>query len=146
MKPRHRKLAFIAAAVIGLSAATLLVLNAFRSNLVFFHTPSEVIAGKVPTNTTVRIGGLVENGSVQRSADSLQVSFAVTDLSNSVRVSYQGILPDLFREGQGVVVQGRMQSGRGFVADQVLAKHDEKYMPPEAAAALDQAARTLQQP
>ena len=143
MKPRHKKFAFILVAVIGLSAATLLVLNAFRSNIVFFFSPSQIVAGEAPVHTTLRIGGLVKEGTVQRAEDGLNVRFAITDLSKQIMVTYKGILPDLFREGQGVVVQGKLLENNEFKADQVLAKHDEKYMPPEAAAALRQAGKTL---
>jgi cytochrome c-type biogenesis protein CcmE len=136
MKTRHKRLAIIVIGVAGLTIAGLFVLNAFRSNLVFFYSPTEVLAGKVATNKTFRIGGLVEKGSVRRSADGLTVEFIVTDLNQRLAVHYEGILPDLFREGQGVVAQGRLQDGERFVASEVLAKHDEKYMPPEAAQAL----------
>lgn len=142
MKRRKQKLALLSLAVLALSGATLLVLNAFQSNIVFFFSPSEISQGKAPANTTFRAGGLVEQGSVKRSADGLNVEFLITDLVQNLPVSYTGILPDLFREGQGVVVQGKLVNGH-FQAEQVLAKHDENYMPPEAAAALEQAARSL---
>ncbi|MBI3898223.1 MAG: cytochrome c maturation protein CcmE [Gammaproteobacteria bacterium] len=135
MKPRHKRLAVIVVGVVGLTVASLFVLNAFRSNLVYFYSPSETLAGKAPINRAFRLGGMVEKGSVQRSSDGLTVDFVVTDLKQKLPVHYQGVLPDLFREGQGVVTQGRLVNGR-FMADQVLAKHDEKYMPPEAAKAL----------
>ena len=128
--------------VLALSGAILLIGNAFKSNIVFFPSPTDISEGKVPTNTTLRVGGLVETGSVTRGEDGLTVSFLVTDTVKSVPVIYKGILPDLFREGQGVVVQGRLE-GETFRAEQVLAKHDENYMPPEAAAALERAAKTL---
>lgn len=136
MKPRYKRMAVIVVGVIGLTVSALLVLNAFRSNLVFFFSPSEVLAGKAPVDKTFRIGGLVQNGSVRREPNSLKVSFVVTDLKNTLPVAYDGILPDLFREGQGIVVQGRLTDTRQFVASEVLAKHDENYMPPEAAKAL----------
>lgn len=136
MKTRYKRLAIIVTGVIGLTVAGLFVLNAFRSNLVFFYSPTEVLEGKVALNKTFRIGGLVENGSVRRSADGLKVDFIVTDLNKKMPVHYEGILPDLFREGQGVVAQGRLQNDKTFIASEVLAKHDEKYMPPEAAQAL----------
>ena len=136
MKTRHKRLAIIVTGVVGISVAGLFVLNAFRSNLVFFHSPTEVLEGKVTTDKLLRIGGLVEKGSVQRSADGLKVDFIVTDLNKRLPVHFEGILPDLFREGQGIVAQGRLQSGNRFVASEVLAKHDEKYMPPEVAQAL----------
>lgn len=138
MKPRHKRLAIILVSVAGLTAASLFVLNAFRSNLVFFYSPTEVLEGKAPVDRTFRLGGMVEKGSVQRSADGLKVSFVVTDMHQRVPVSYEGALPDLFREGQGVVAQGKLGDERLFVAKEVLAKHDENYMPPEAAKALQQ--------
>lgn len=134
MKTRHKRLTFIIIGLAGLGIAAALVLNAFRNNLVFYYTPTEVLAGKAPSNRPFRMGGLVEKGSVKR--DGLKATFVVTDLNKSMTISYEGILPDLFREGQGVVAQGRLQGGNAFVAEQVLAKHDEKYMPPEVAASL----------
>ena len=139
MKPRHKRLALIATGVVGLSVAALFVANAFRSNLVFFYSPTEVFTGKAPADRTFRIGGMVEQGSVKKSPDGLKVEFVVTDLNQRLTVQYQGLLPDLFREGQGIVAQGRLQE-RMFVAREVLAKHDENYMPPEAAKALAGAA------
>ena len=139
MKARHKKLTFIIIAVIGLSAATLLVLNAFSNNIVFFYSPTQIFAGEAPIGTTFRLGGLVKQGSVQRSDNSLDIRFTITDLGKDIPVSYQGVLPNLFREGQGVVVQGKLKANNLFHAEQVLAKHDENYMPPEAAAALKQA-------
>jgi cytochrome c-type biogenesis protein CcmE len=138
MKPRHKRLAVIVVSVVGLTVASLFVLNAFRSNLVFFYTPTEVLAGKAPPDRLFRVGGMVEKGSVQRSPDGFKVSFVVTDLNQRLPVHYEGQLPDLFREGQGVVAQGRLGDGKSFVAKEVLAKHDENYMPPEAAKALQQ--------
>ena len=135
MKPRHKRLALIATGVVGLSVAALFVANAFRSNLVFFYSPTEVFSGKAPADRQFRIGGMVEQGSVKRSPDGLKVEFVVTDLNQRLVVQYQGLLPDLFREGQGIVAQGRLQE-RTFIAREVLAKHDENYMPPEAAKAL----------
>ena len=134
MKPRHKRLAVIAVGVVGLSLASLFVLNAFRSNLVFFYSPTEVLEGKAPADRIFRIGGMVETGSVRR--DGLKVDFIVTDMNQRLPVHYEGQLPDLFREGQGVVAQGRLAEGRAFMAKEVLAKHDENYMPPEAAAAM----------
>ncbi len=136
MKPRHKRLAIIIVGVVGLTVASLFVLNAFRSNLVFFYSPTEVLDGKAPLERPFRIGGMVEKGSVQRSADGLKVDFVVTDMNRRLPVHYEGILPDLFREGQGVVAQGRLGEGHSFVAKEVLAKHDENYMPPEAAKAM----------
>jgi cytochrome c-type biogenesis protein CcmE len=136
MKPRHKRLAIIVTAVVGLTVASLFVLNAFRSNLVFFYSPTEVSEGKAPLDRAFRIGGMVEKGSVQRSADGLKVDFIVTDTNRQLPVHYEGVLPDLFREGQGVVAQGRLGDGNRFLAKEVLAKHDENYMPPEAAKAI----------
>ena len=136
MKPKHKKLIAIVGGVAILTVAGLLVLNAFRSNLVFFFSPTEVLAGKAPTQGVLRIGGLVEKGSVKKVPYSLKVEFSVTDNLQRITVRYTGILPDLFREGQGVIAQGRLQPDNVFVADQVLAKHDENYMPPEVAQTL----------
>ena len=136
MKPRHKRLAIVVSAVVGLTAASLFVLNAFRSNLVFFFSPTEALAGKAPADKVFRLGGMVEKGSVRKSPDGLKVDFVVTDLNRRIEVYYEGLLPDLFREGQGVVAQGRLEGGR-FIAREVLAKHDENYMPPEAAKALE---------
>jgi len=133
MKPRHKKFALIISSVIGLSVAALFVLNAFQSNLVFFHSPSDVFDGKAPSDRTFRLGGMVEKGSVKKSKNSLRVDFIVTDFKKQIPVVYEGILPDLFREGQGVIAQGRLESNNIFRADEVLAKHDENYMPPEVA-------------
>jgi cytochrome c-type biogenesis protein CcmE len=139
MKPRHRRAALIVAGVAVLGVATALVLSAFRQNLVFFYTPSDVAANKVPANQTFRIGGLVENGSVHREGKGVRVTFRVTDPASTINVAYDGILPDLFREGKGVVAEGKIEPGGLFHASQVLAKHNENYMPPEAAHALEQA-------
>lgn len=137
MKPRHKRTAMIIGALAALSLAAYFVLNAFQSNLVFFFTPSQVGAGEAPQNRTFRVGGLVKEGSVKR--DNLTVAFIVTDSLKDVPVSYTGILPDLFREGKGVVAQGQLGTDGKFTASEVLAKHDENYMPPEAQHALDQA-------
>ncbi len=134
MKKRHKHLAFIIVGITGLGVASLLILNAFRSNLVFFYTPTQVLAGEAPTTRPFRVGGLVEKGSVKH--EGLKVSFTVTDYNKSIVINYEGILPDLFREGQGIVAQGRLKPGNVFIAQQVLAKHDEKYMPPEVASTL----------
>jgi len=138
MKPRHLRLLGLLAMLALLALAGGLVLKAFRQNLVFFVTPTEIARGEAPTGARFRLGGLVAPGSLQRDGES--VRFTVTDGARDVAVSYRGPLPDLFREGRGVVAQGRL-AGLAFVADEVLAKHDENYMPPEAAAALKQAAR-----
>jgi len=145
MTPRRKRLAFILGGVASLGIATALVLNAFQSNLVFFFTPSQIAAGQAPKDSTFRIGGMVKAGSVQRK--DLTVHFVVTDTVRETPVTYTGILPDLFREAKGVVAQGRLNADGLFVANEVLAKHDENYMPPEAQHAVDQArqaARTLQ--
>ncbi|PTN11233.1 cytochrome c maturation protein CcmE [Nitrosomonas aestuarii] len=141
MKPRHKKLAVITAGVTALGFAAVLVLNAFQSNLVFFFSPTQVVANEAPIGKSFRIGGLVEEGSVQREDSSTTVRFAVTDTSEVIQVVYTGILPDLFREGKGVVAQGKLSENGVFKADEVLAKHDENYMPPEAALALEEAAK-----
>ncbi|HEV8095271.1 MAG TPA: cytochrome c maturation protein CcmE [Burkholderiales bacterium] len=140
MKPRHKRLAAIAAGLALLGAAAGLVLYAFQSNLVFFFSPSQVVAGEAPRDRAFRIGGLVQAGSVKR-AEGLTVQFVVTDTAHSIPVAYTGILPDLFREGKGVVAQGKVGADGIFRASEVLAKHDENYMPPEAAHALEQAAK-----
>jgi cytochrome c-type biogenesis protein CcmE len=121
--------------IAGVSVAGALALSAFRQNVTFFFDPTQVAAGAVPSGERFRLGGMVTKGSVQRAPGSLEIHFVVTDLKHEVPVSYTGVLPDLFREGQGVVAHGRM-SGTTFVADEVLAKHDEKYMPPEVARSL----------
>ena len=144
MKPRHRKFALISLVVAALGVAVVLVLNAFNSNLVFFFSPTQIANGEAPTSRAFRIGGLVEEGSLKRNADGLTISFVVTDTAKSIPVTYTGILPDLFKEGKGVVAEGRLGSNGLFTATQVLAKHDENYMPPEAAHALEQAAKAQQ--
>jgi cytochrome c-type biogenesis protein CcmE len=140
MTARQWRLLWLAAAVLAVGAATTLVLRAFESNMVFFYSPTQVAAHEAPTARAFRVGGLVQQGSVQRASSGLTVNFVVTDGAHQVPVRYTGMLPDLFREGKGVVAQGRLDGSGWFVAQQVLAKHDENYMPPEAAAAL-QAAR-----
>jgi cytochrome c-type biogenesis protein CcmE len=137
MKPRHKRAAIIVGALLALGVAAYFVLNAFQSNLVFFFSPTQVAAGEAPKGRTFRIGGLVKEGTIKR--DNLTVSFVVTDTAKELPVSYTGILPDLFKEGKGVVAQGKFDADNKFVATEVLAKHDENYMPPEAKAALDQA-------
>jgi cytochrome c-type biogenesis protein CcmE len=139
MKPRHRRLVLVVVGLAALGVASTLVLNAFRSNLVFFFSPSQIAAGEAPKDRAFRIGGLVQTGSVKRQTDGLTVQFVVTDTAQAIPVVYKGILPDLFREGKGVVAQGRLGTDGVFRADEVLAKHDENYMPPEAAHALEQA-------
>ena len=139
MKPRTRRALGIVTGLAALAIATTLVLNAFRSNLVFFYSPSQIAANEAPQGRAFRIGGLVEAGSLKRGADGLTVTFNVTDTAKIVPVSYTGILPDLFKEGKGVVAQGRIGPDGVFKAHEVLAKHDESYMPPEAAHAVEQA-------
>jgi cytochrome c-type biogenesis protein CcmE len=139
MKSRYKKLSIIAVALLGLGGATALVLNAFQSNLVFFFSPTDVHQGKAPVDRVFRIGGLVQQGSVQRQADGLTTRFVVTDTARIIPAVYTGILPDLFAEGKGVVADGKMGADGTFTANRVLAKHDENYMPPEAAHALEQA-------
>lgn len=139
MTPRKRRLLFVGLSLAAMSTATALVLNALDSNVMFFYSPSQVEAGEAPREAAFRLGGLVEAGSLRRGADGLDVRFVVTDGARSTPVQYRGLLPDLFREGKGVVVAGRLQQGGAFTATEVLAKHDENYMPPEAAAALEQA-------
>ena len=144
MKPRHKRIAAIAVGIVALGVATALVLSAFKENLVFFFTPSQIAAHEAPQGRTFRIGGMVEKGSVKR--EGVEVRFLVTDTAKSIPVSYRGSLPDLFREGKGVVAQGQLGADGVFRANEVLAKHDENYMPPEAAEAVKRAqeARTLQ--
>jgi len=137
VKPRHKRAAAIALGVVALGAATALVLTAFEQNLVFFFTPSQVAANEAPQGRTFRIGGMVLPGSVKR--DGVEVRFVVTDTAQTVPVSYRGALPDLFREGKGVVAQGQLGADGVFAAKEVLAKHDENYMPPDAKHALDKA-------
>jgi cytochrome c-type biogenesis protein CcmE len=139
VKPRHKRMAAIAGAVAALGIVTALVLMAFQENLVFFFTPSEVAENKAPQGRTFRIGGMVEKGSVKRQADGVTVQFKVTDTAKTLPVTYRGALPDLFREGKGVVAQGQLGADGVFRASEVLAKHDENYMPPEAAEALKRA-------
>ena len=139
MKPRHRRFLWIAAGLATLGIATLLVLNAFQSNLVFFFTPTQVVAHEAPQGRPFRIGGLVEAGSLQRIPNSLDVKFIVTDTAQRLPVEYTGMLPDLFKEGKGVVAQGTVGADGVFHASEVLAKHDENYMPPAAADALRKA-------
>lgn len=138
MKARHKRLGFLAAGLVGLGLAAWLVFNALDSNLSYFFSPSDVVQNKAPADHVYRLGGMVENGSLERGKE-LTVRFSVTDTAHSVKVAYTGILPDLFAEGQGVIAQGRMGPDGVFVADEVLAKHDENYMPPEVADAIDKA-------
>jgi cytochrome c-type biogenesis protein CcmE len=139
LSPRQTRFALIAGGVLVLAAAAAFVLNAFQSNLVFFFTPTQVLNGEAPQNKTFRIGGLVKVGSLQRNGT--DVSFVVTDTAQEIAVRYSGLLPDLFKEGKGVVAQGRLDAQGLLTATEVLAKHDENYMPPEAQHALDKAAQ-----
>ena len=139
MKPRHKRMLLIGGGVAALALSATLVLSAFQKNMVFFFSPSQVVSKEAPQNRTFRIGGLVEAGSVKREPDGLTTRFVVTDTANRIPVSYKGALPDLFKEGKGVVSQGKLGADGVFVASEVLAKHDENYMPPEAAHALEQA-------
>jgi len=132
-------------ALVALGVASALVLQAFQSNLVFFFSPTQVVSNEAPQGRSFRIGGLVEEGSIERDAKGLTVRFAVTDTANKIPVTYTGLLPDLFKEGKGVVAQGKLGADGVFHADQVLAKHDENYMPPEAAQALKDAAAHKEQ-
>ena len=136
MKPRQKRALAIVVGLAALGVASALVLNAFNSNLVFFFSPSQVVANEAPRDRSFRVGGLVQEGSIKRDAKGLTINFIVTDLAKTVPVSYTGLLPDLFKEGKGVVAQGKLGQDGIFRADQVLAKHDENYMPPEAVAAL----------
>jgi cytochrome c-type biogenesis protein CcmE len=137
MKRRHKRIAFILVGLVGLGLAAYLAASAFRNNLVFFFSPTQVAAKEAPVGRTFRIGGLVQEGTLKR--DGLKAEFIVTDTAASIPVVYNGILPDLFKEGRGCVAQGRINSDGVFQADQIMAKHDENYMPPEAAQALDKA-------
>ena len=139
LSPRQTRFALIAGGVLVLALAAAFVLNAFQNNLVFFFTPTQVLKGEAPQNKTFRIGGLVKVGSLQR--DGTDVSFVVTDTAQDIPVRYSGLLPDLFKEGKGVVAQGRLDAQGLMTASEVLAKHDENYMPPEAQHALDEAAQ-----
>lgn len=140
MKARHKRLGFIVAGLVVLGAASYLVLNALEGNLSYFFSPTEVAEGKAPNDHIFRLGGLVKPESVVRDEGSLTVNFVVTDHTKDIPVAYTGILPDLFQEGQGVIAQGKLDANQVFVADEVLAKHDETYMPPEVADALAKSA------
>ena len=133
MKARHKRMAFIVVGLAGLAVAAGLVLNALNSNLALYISPSDVLAGQAPKDKAFRLGGMVVVGSMERQSDGLTVHFGVTDNANTIPVSFTGILPDLFQEGQGVVAQGKMGVNGKFMATEVLAKHDETYMPPEVA-------------
>ena len=139
MKTRYKRLMLVSAGLATLALAAWLVMSAFQKNLVFFFTPSQVFKGEAPQGRSFRIGGMVESGSIERQADGITVKFVVTDMAQRIPAVYRGILPDLFKEGKGVVAQGKLGSDGVFAADDVLAKHDENYMPPEAAYAMEKA-------
>lgn len=140
MKPRQQRMLAVGLAVAGIALATMLTLQAFKENMMFFVEISEVSKGNYPDDRNFRVGGLVVEGSVKRQTGKLDVAFDLTDLNNKLTVTYAGILPDLFREGQGIIAHGRLNDSGVFVADEVLAKHDENYMPPEVAESLAKAA------
>jgi cytochrome c-type biogenesis protein CcmE len=139
MKARHKRIIFVAIAIVGVATAAALALSALQSNIAYFFSPTQVLAGEAPKGKVFRLGGMVVEGSMARKPGELTVSFAVTDTAKSVTVSYTGILPDLFGEGQGVVTRGKLGSDGVFYAEEVLAKHDESYMPPEVQDAVDKA-------
>lgn len=140
MTARKKRLILVVLVLLSLAIGAWLVLSAFQKNLVFFFTPTQVLAGEAPAGKSFRLGGMVEKGSLKRQPDGLSFSFVVTDTHVRVPVQYRGLLPDLFKEGKGVVAQGRLAAGQVFLAEEVLAKHDENYMPPEAAYAMQQGA------
>jgi len=131
MTPRQKRMVTVAAILAGVGIATAFALQAFNQNMLYYYSPTQIHAGEAPDARSIRVGGLVENGSVQREPGSLEVRFTLTDFSNTVGVSYTGVLPDLFREGQGIIARGKLDDRGVFVAEEVLAKHDENYMPPE---------------
>ena len=139
MTPRKKRILMVCIILTGISIAAIFILTAFEKNLMYFYSPTEVMNGEAPEARSFRIGGLVVTDSVIRNRDDLKVSFILTDTINEVKVVYEGILPDLFREGQGIVANGKLQPENIFIADQVLAKHDENYMPPEVVEALEAA-------
>jgi len=145
MTPRQRRTTLIIGGLVAIGLATFFVLRAFNENLVFFYTPTQIASKEAPVNKNFRIGGMVVQNSLQREPGGLKVAFVVTDMVNSTSVEYNGILPDLFKEGKGVVAQGKLNGQGVFVASQVLAKHDENYMPPEAKSALDAAKASQEQ-
>ncbi len=139
MTPRKKRIVIITFVMLGLGLAVSLILTAFEKNLLYFYSPTQIVEGEAPDTRAFRVGGLVMNGSVKRDPESLAVEFVLTDTINKITVNYEGILPDLFREGQGIVANGRLDKTGVFQADEVLAKHDENYMPPEVADALEKA-------
>jgi cytochrome c-type biogenesis protein CcmE len=146
MTPRRKRMITVAAILIGVGIATTFALKAFQKNLLYYYSPSQVKSGEAPANRAFRIGGLVENGSLKREPGSLEVHFTLTDFAQETVVSYTGVLPDLFREGQGVIARGKLGSDGTFVAEEVLAKHDENYMPPEVKQSLKPHAASTQGP
>ena len=143
MTPRKKRILMVCIMIAGISVAALLILTAFEKNLMYFYSPTEIINGEAPQSRSFRIGGLVVSDTVIRNPDDLKVSFVLTDTVHEIKVIYDGILPDLFREGQGIVANGKLKSENVFVADEVLAKHDENYMPPEVADALEKAGANM---
>ncbi len=139
MKPRHKRFVFVALALVGVGAAAYLTNNAIQKGVTYFYNPTQVEASEAPYNQTFRLGGLVKEGSLEHEDDGLTIHFLVTDNQNEVEVIYKGVLPDLFKEGQGVVAKGRMGEDNIFIAEEVLAKHDEAYLPPEVAESLKEA-------
>ena len=136
MTPRRRRMVLVGLILLGVGAATAFGLTALQDNLLYYYPPSDIAAGKAPADRVFRLGGMVEEGSLKRESGSMEVRFIVTDFQKDVTVSYSGVLPDLFREGQGVIARGKLGDGGVFVAQEVLAKHDENYMPPEVAESL----------
>ncbi|HEX7115346.1 MAG TPA: cytochrome c maturation protein CcmE [Steroidobacter sp.] len=136
MTPRHRRMVLVGLILLGVSAAVAFALTAFQENLLYYYTPTDVLEGKAPQGRTFRVGGMVPEGTFKREPGSLEARFVLTDYNKQITVSYTGVLPDLFREGQGVIARGRMAPDGTFVAEEVLAKHDENYMPPEVAESL----------
>ena len=139
MKRRHKRIIFILCSLAALALTASLILSALKTNVAFFLSPTEVAAKQAPQGKTIRVGGLVENGSFKREGDGLTMKFEITDTANRVPVVYKGITPDLFKEGRGCVAEGHVGSDGVFYADRIMAKHDENYMPPEAGAAIDKA-------
>ena len=146
MTPRRKRLVTVVAILIGVGIATAFALQAFQKNLLYYYSPSQIQAGEAPSSRSFRVGGLVENGSLKREPGSLEVRFTLTDYAHEVGVSYTGVLPDLFREGQGVIARGKLRPDGTFVAEEVLAKHDENYMPPEVKQSLKPHAQATQGP
>ncbi len=136
MTPRQKRMVTVAVILAGVGIATAFALQAFQKNLLYYYSPTQIQAGEAPSSRSIRVGGLVENGSFERATGSLEAHFTLTDFQNTIRVSYTGVLPDLFREGQGIIARGKMTPEGTFVAEEVLAKHDENYMPPEVADSL----------